>query len=82
MRMIDRDRETSIKVLSIYLTVKEAKWMHRELDKLLRDPEANEHFHIDMGEGGREISCSIVTDRKLQNPSQYNRLEQRVLSEK
>jgi hypothetical protein len=66
----------------MYLTVPEAKWMREELDKLLKNPEANDHFHIDTGEGGREISCSIVTESKLKNLSGYSKLEQQVLSEK
>ena len=66
----------------MYLTPEEAEWIKRELDGLLKDPEANEHFHVhSLPSADREISCSIITKTKLHNLSRYNKLEQKVLSE-
>ena len=81
MRMIDLDRKCSIRFVSIYLKPNEAEQFRGELDKLLKDPEANEHFHIYGHNMSREISCSIITDEKIKNLNRYNKLEQIVLSE-
>ena len=81
MRMIDFDRKCSIKSIAMYLTPDEAKQLSNELDKLLKDPEANEHFHINDKGYSREVSCSIITEKKLQNLKNYNELEQQVLGE-
>lgn len=81
MRMIDFDRKCSVKSLATYLTPDEAKQLRSELDKLLKDPEANAHFHVNDKDYSREISCSIITEKKLQNLKSYNKLEQKVLSE-
>ncbi|GAH97425.1 unnamed protein product [marine sediment metagenome] len=80
MRMIDLDRKCSVKILAMYLKPSEARQLFFELSKLLEDPEANKHFHVceDMS---REISCSIITEKKLANLKRYNKLEQQVLSE-
>ncbi|MBN1665099.1 MAG: hypothetical protein JW943_15995 [Deltaproteobacteria bacterium] len=83
MRMIDFDRKSSLKSIYLYLTESEATQIKEELEKLLKDPEAHEHFHVcDARDPYREISCSIVTEIKLKNISRYNKLEQQVLSEK
>ncbi len=81
MRIIDLDRKCQVKSLSIYLTPNEAEQFRDELDKLLKDPEADEHFHIHEDDISREISCSIITEKKLQNLNRYNKLEQAVLGE-
>lgn len=81
MRIIDLDGKCPIKHMSMYLTPNEAREFRDELDKLLKYPEAKEHFHIYEGDMLREISCSIITEKKLQNPKGYNKLEQSILTE-
>jgi hypothetical protein len=80
--MIDFDRKSPMKSISLYLTPDEASQLKEELEKLLRAPEAHEHFHIyDAKDPNREISCSIVTESKLKNLSGYNKLEQKILAD-
>jgi hypothetical protein len=81
MRMIDFDRKCSVKTLAMYLRPSEAKQLRDELSKLLQDPEAKEHFHIFDNDMSREISCSIITEKKLKNLKRYNKLEQQILRE-
>ena len=81
MRMIDLGRNCSVKVVAMYLAPSEARQLVSELNKLLETPEANEHFHVYEADMSREISCSIITEKKLANLKQYNKLEQEVLSE-
>ena len=82
MRMIDLDRKCTTKSLSLFLTVSEATQLKDELQALLKNPEAQEHFHIYSTDNTRELSCSIVTDNKLKNIKGYNNLEQQALAEK
>ncbi|KPJ72350.1 hypothetical protein AMJ52_06615 [candidate division TA06 bacterium DG_78] len=81
MRMIDFDRKCSVKTLAMYLRPNEVEQLRDELGKLLKTPEANEHFHVYENDMSREISCSIITEKKLVNLKKYNKLEQQVLSE-
>lgn len=81
MRMIDDNRQGSLKGVSLYLTPREAEEMRRELDRLLKDPEANEHFHVYSDQNDREVSCSIITEKKLKNIKSFSKLEQKVLTE-
>ncbi|MCD4820158.1 MAG: hypothetical protein K8S23_15865 [Candidatus Cloacimonetes bacterium] len=81
MKIIDLERKCSIGALSIYLTPNEAEEFREELDKLLKIPEADEHFHIYENDLSREISCSIITEKKLQNLKRYNKLERTILAE-
>jgi hypothetical protein len=74
MRMIDFDRKCSVKT-------NEVEQLLDELSTLLQNPEANKHFHVFDDDISREISCSIITDKKLANLKRYNKLEQQVLSE-
>ncbi len=83
MRIIDFEKMSSIKAVSLYLTEDEANHLMVELELLLKNPESNDHFHVcDGKDPGREISCSIITENKLKNISSYNKLEQQVLTEK
>ena len=82
MSMLDVENETSVWNLQLYLTVSEAEELQKELAKLLADPEANEHFHIMSKDSGRELSCSIITRKKMESITAYSKLEQKVLSEK
>ena len=82
MRMIDYDRKTSVKALGIYLTPQEAEELSRNLNKLIQNPEAYEHFHVYQHDMSREISCSIITENKLNNIKSYNKIEQQILLEK
>jgi hypothetical protein len=81
MRIIDLNKKCSINAMSIYLTQNEAEQFRDELNRLLKAPEANEHFHIYEDDMSREISCSIITEKKLQNLKRYNKLEQMILGE-
>ncbi|VAW67380.1 hypothetical protein MNBD_GAMMA08-1002 [hydrothermal vent metagenome] len=82
MRMLDVEKKQSVWNLQLYLTEAEAKELYSELGKLLADPEANEHFHVFSEDSGRELSCSIVTRKKMKNISAYSKLERKVLMDK
>ena len=82
MRMLDVEGKSPIWNLQLYLTVPEAEELQKELAKLLSDPEANEHFHVFSEDSGRELSCSILTEKKMEGISSYSKLEQKVLLEK
>jgi len=79
--MIDDKRQCSLKSVSLYLTPREAAEMKSELERLLKDPEANEHFHVYSDRNDREISCSVITEKKLKNIKSFNKVEQKVLTE-
>ncbi len=81
MRMLDAERQQSVKVLQLYLSVREATELRKRLDELLVDPEANEHFHVFAEDMSRELSCSIVTPRKLATGT-YTELERNIFGEK
>lgn len=81
MRMIDRDRQQSVRCAQLYITIREARELRQQLAHLLADPESNEHFHVHADDTLREISCSIITPRKLAQGS-YTDLERRVFDEK
>ena len=81
MRMADLDRKCSLKSLSLFLTPPEAEQFIEELTSLLEHPEEQKHFHIYSADNTREIICSVITEKKLHNLGQYNKLEQQVLSE-
>ena len=78
MRMLDAERDQSVRTLQLYLTPSEAQFFRKELDRLLADPEASNHSHI---MGDRDLSFSILTPRKLQPPNHYTELEKRVFDE-
>ena len=82
MRMLDVENKSSVWNLQLYLTVAEAKELQTELSKLLDNPEANEHFHVMSEDSGREISCSIITQKKMEHVSSYTKLDQQILTEK
>jgi hypothetical protein len=81
MRMLDVDREQGVRVLQLYLTVKEATELVRGLTQLLTEPEANEHEHVFAEDMSREMSFSIITEEKLR-VGRYTELERRVFAEK
>ena len=80
MRIIDTERGQSVRCLQLYLTVREAIELRQQMERLLADPESNEHFHVHSDDASRELSCSIVTARKLGQGS-YTALERRVFDE-
>jgi hypothetical protein len=80
MQMIDADRERSVRCLQLYLTVREATEFRQELDRLLVDAEADEHFHVHSEDASRDVSCSLVTPRKLAEGS-YTDLERKAFEE-
>ena len=79
MRIIDLNKKCSINAMSVYLTRNEAEQFRDELNRLLKNPEADEHFHIYEDNMFREISCSIITEKKLRNIKRYNKLERMIL---
>jgi hypothetical protein len=81
MRMLDAEKKRSVRILQLYLTPDEAREMRDRLDELLADPEATTHFHIPVDSAGWELSCSIVTPRKLQT-TRYTQLERKLLEER
>jgi hypothetical protein len=82
MRMLDSDRDCSVRNLQLYLSPHEAQAFRKELDRLLADPEAVDHSHGIAEDMSREISFSILTERKLQPPHRYTELEMRIFGEK
>ncbi len=82
MRMLDLDRSQSVSIFQLYISTAEANELKKGLEMLLKDPEANEHFHVCSEDSPREISVSILTDRKFRNSKRYTELERRILSEK
>lgn len=80
MRMLDVEKKQSVRLLQLYLTPAEAREMRQQLERLLADPEADNHFHLPLDDSTREISCSIVTPRKLRDLA-YTPLEKKVLEE-
>ena len=80
MRMLEPNAKSEIHVLQLYLTQREAEQVKSELERLLRDPEANDHFHILSEDGRRDLSCSIVTSSKLAAGG-YTQLERKLLAD-
>ena len=80
MRFIDVDGKYDLRNIQIYLTPKEAKELVERLHELLADPEENEHFHLFSGDAGWELSCSLITRRKLAKGG-YTKQEQAVLKD-
>lgn len=81
MRMLDVEMQRSLRNVGLYLAVQEAEELRDELDKLLEDPDANEHFHVCDRESSREISCSIITSAKLKNSQHYTEAERQLFLE-
>jgi hypothetical protein len=82
MRMLDTDGDRSVHQLQLYLTPREAQELRMALDRLLADPEANEHEHVFAEEAGRELSLSIITPAKLRDPKGHTKVEQRLFNER
>ncbi len=82
MRMIDMHSETAVKLLQLYLTPKEALEFRKELDRLITNPEANEHSHISSEDMFCELSFSILTEKKFKNIKSYTKIEQKILTTK
>ena len=78
VRFLDAEGTSDVRDLQLYVTPKEAEELVRELTKLLSDPEANEHFHLFSSDGEWELSCSIITERKM-SEGKYTKHEQAVL---
>ncbi len=80
MRMLDSDRQQSVKRLQLYLDPGEAARLRDFLDELLQSPGALLHHHLESDDEGRDLSVSLVTERKLQ-VGKYTQLEREVLGE-
>ncbi|MEO1018101.1 MAG: hypothetical protein AAFY56_10455 [Pseudomonadota bacterium] len=78
VRFLDADGKSGVRNLQLYLTPKEAEELVKQLSNLLSEPEANEHFHLLSTDGGWELSCSLITERKLAE-GRYTKHEQAVL---
>jgi len=73
------DELSSMSQAQLYLSAAEARKLVGELQRLLEDPEANEHFHVFSEDGGAELSCSIVTEAKL-SASRYTPAERKAFA--
>ena len=82
MRMLDAERQQSVRTLQLYLRTTEAKKLRATLDRLLADPEANEHEHILDEDGGWDLSLSLLTDSKLSDMAGYTERERRLFRER
>jgi len=78
MRFLDANTKADIRNLQLYLTVKEAKEMVQSLEALLADAEAPEHFYVISQDGGWELSCSLITIKKL-SVAKYTKREMEIL---
>ena len=78
MRIVDVDRKNSVNTCTLFLTVREAKVIRENLTELLRKPEAFEQFNLS-DDSDIEITCSIITPRKLKNLERYSRIERKIL---
>ena len=65
VRAIESEPERRLQQVQLYLSAAEARKLIADLGNLLADPEQNEHFHLFSEDGGSELSCSIVTAKKL-----------------
>ena len=65
MRILDSQSDRLAAQVQLYLSANEARELIASLNKLVGDPEAIDHFHLFSEDGGSELSCSIVTARKL-----------------
>ena len=81
MRMLDVGTEASVRNLQMYLTLAEAVTLSKHLARLMKDPEAHRHAHVVADDGQRELSLSLVTQKKLQDLSGYTLVEQHLLQE-
>lgn len=63
--MFDPNREEALAQLQLYLSPAEARKLVSELEALIREPEANEHFHLFSEDGSDELSVSLVTKAKV-----------------
>ena len=79
MRILDPIANKSVDVAQVYLTTSEALQIKQQLEVLLQDPEAAEHFHV-CNEVNRDLSFSIVTAAKLVS-GRYSEIEQQVLAD-
>jgi hypothetical protein len=82
MRLLDGEEQVPLWNVQLYLTPAEASELVAALNKLLADPEANEHEHVLSRESGREISVSLVTPTKLSDLSGYTPAERKMFEDK
>jgi hypothetical protein len=82
VRMLDAEGGRSVYQLQLYLTPGEARELRAALDRLLVDPEANDHEHVLAEDSGRELSLSLVTSAKLRDLSGYTLAERRMFEER
>jgi len=78
MRMLNATQQSPVDVLQLYLTPHEAGELRRALDRLLVDPDANEHEHV-VADDGRDLSVSIVTPAKLRSVDRDTAVERQLL---
>jgi len=81
LRIYDLNKKHSVKTCTVFLTVREAKVIRDNLNELLRRPEAMENFHMS-DDQDRELTCSLMTPKKMDNLDQYSKIERKILSEK
>ena len=68
MRILDPNTGETLGRIQLYLSPSEARKLVGELQGLLRDVEAKEHFHLFSEDGSDEVSVSVVTEAKLAAP--------------
>jgi hypothetical protein len=81
MRILDTDNQGPVRRIQLYLTPREAADLRHALERLLENPEANEHEHVVAEDASRDLSLSIVTARKLQELTRYTDAERRMFAE-
>ena len=79
MRALDGQEQRGLRSVQLYLSRGEAAELREALDRLLGDPEANEHVHVMSSDAVAELSVSIVTAHKLRSGGRYTRTEQELL---
>lgn len=58
MRIYDQERDAKVDKITIFLTVSEAKTLHRGIEELIKDPKRN-HKHVSSDDFKRELTVCI-----------------------
>jgi hypothetical protein len=78
MRALNGDNDEPIHSVQLYLSAEEARKLVVALEQLLQDPDSDDHRHVLSLDGLREVSVSLVTDRKMKELKRYTAAEQRM----
>lgn len=80
MRILDAQREHSVRELQLYLTEADALELVQALQWLLEKPEEYLHAHL-AADRSRDVSLSILTDAKIHDIDRYSPAERDVILE-